>query len=352
MALAQDNSLTDLIKLIKGSSSSSSTKSNISKEGVDAMIQQILQSSQGLAAVSMGQKSSGMYNSTVNQQLTNDLTTRAAGEVAKLQAGTTTTQKTAPGVSGKDALTLMLAQGGKSLLGPSAKALAGKSGLDQLGNKLADALGLADSSGVPASIGTSAGLGEISLGDFAGLSVPDIATSASADILGSSLAESFGVGSGDVIASDIAASTAGDIGASAAADVGTEVATDALKDTATEGGAEAGAAAWVICTELHSQKLLETNLYLASALRALELSPQLMRGYHAWAIPVTKWMRKSPALSDILAPIAVARCKYLLGEFNLIGWATVALGEPMCSLIGAFIRTESTDKLENLYGRT
>lgn len=63
----------------------------ITKEGTDAVLRQILESTQGLAYVTSGQTNSGMYNSNVNTLLTNDLLSRTAGEVAKLSAPTVNT---------------------------------------------------------------------------------------------------------------------------------------------------------------------------------------------------------------------------------------------------------------------
>lgn len=64
----------------------------VSAEKAMALIQQMLGSTQGLAAIAQGEKSSGLYNSTVNQQLTNDLLARTAGEIAKLSSTKSTSQ--------------------------------------------------------------------------------------------------------------------------------------------------------------------------------------------------------------------------------------------------------------------
>lgn len=75
--------------------STTTTKSDITSEGMQAMLNSILSGTsgiQGLAQLSQGQKVAGLYNSTVNQQIVNDLLTRASGEVAQKSAGQTTTQ--------------------------------------------------------------------------------------------------------------------------------------------------------------------------------------------------------------------------------------------------------------------
>lgn len=71
--------------------STETTQTNLSMEGLDAVLRQILESNQGLASVASGQRRAGLYNSSANTLLTNDLITRAAGEVAKINAPQTRT---------------------------------------------------------------------------------------------------------------------------------------------------------------------------------------------------------------------------------------------------------------------
>lgn len=139
--------LLNLYSSARGSTSSSTSQSNISDAGVNQILQQILSGTNGLAAISSGQKSAGAYNSSTNQMLTNDLLSRTAGEVAKLKAGTTTTQTTPGKIGGKDLLTLAALAGGKSLLGPTISGLGKKFQLDDIGKNLADSLGVGASGG-------------------------------------------------------------------------------------------------------------------------------------------------------------------------------------------------------------
>lgn len=93
----------------------------------------------------------------------------------------------------------------------------------------------------------------------------------------------------------------------------------------------------VICTELHEQGKLSGDLYGHTKAFAHfdALSEDTIRGYHAWAIPVVGWMKKSPMLCSILTPIVQARYRMITtGEFNLIGAATIYIGQPICTLIG------------------
>lgn len=212
---ANSSSLDSLINLLgsfKGTSQTSSTQSNVSSEGVNAILQQILGSANGLASVAGGQKSAGLYNSSTNQLLTNDLITRTAGEVAKQQAGSTTTNKTSAKISGGDVLGILALSGAKNLLGPTVSGIAKKSGAGNLGQSLANSLGLGDStasdalSNVPAS---SIDPSEFNAMDF----VPSGITDALAD---------FG--------SNLATDTATDVASSVASDAATDVATDSGGD--------------------------------------------------------------------------------------------------------------------------
>lgn len=168
--LGQVNNILGLIKGLKGSTTTQTTSSNLTNEGAMGLINQVLQSTQGLASVAQGQKSAGMYNSTVNQQLINDLLTQTASKVASQQQGTTTTTKTSgildkgeAGTATKIIAALQAAHQAKGLLDPLAKALGSKYGiksLDDVGSKIADlVMGTGDAAGGVASVGGADNIG-------------------------------------------------------------------------------------------------------------------------------------------------------------------------------------------------
>ena len=358
-----------LVNLIAPKSSTQTTSSNISKEGMDALLQQILSGTQGLAAVASGQKSAGLYGSTTTQMLTNDLLTRATGELAKQKAGTTTTTKVAAPL-GKlgGALPFLMAGNalaktgiGKkatSMVGADANAiiesLTGASGVSAgsliAANATADPLGtLIASQGWTAPVAASgsavtsgaAGAGS-ALAGTSGALLADGTIAGAADVGGmlaaaNATADPLGAFIGSLGYDAAAATAAGagiaDAGLGAAAAAGEGV---GLGETLL------ALAAWVICTELHAQGKLSTKLYKASGERALTLSPEVMAGYHVWAIPFTKLLRKSDFLSRLIAPIAISRCEYLLGEKRIWGWLTVHVGERVCGWIGKRL-TRKTD---------
>lgn len=94
----------------------------------------------------------------------------------------------------------------------------------------------------------------------------------------------------------------------------------------------------VICTELHRQGLLSSDLYDHPKAREhfLALHPLVISGYHLWALPVVERMKSSPKLSANLLPVAKARYEMVTtGRFNLLGAVTIYLGQPLCYILGA-----------------
>jgi hypothetical protein len=89
-------SIADLYDLINGttktdSGSTKTTTEGISQDSMNAMLQSALSSTNGLAAISQGQRTAGGYGSATNQMLTNDLLTRTAGQIAAANKTATTT---------------------------------------------------------------------------------------------------------------------------------------------------------------------------------------------------------------------------------------------------------------------
>lgn len=245
MPLAQDsgsNSILQILNLFRppgGSTitdSGSTTTTSVDSNTVNTTIQQLLDGTSGLASLSQGEKSSGVYNSTTKQLLTNDLLSRAAGVASSLNKTVTTTpsvksvnpsSQLSPGSTIATGLAGSLAS---SLLGPTIKGLSKKLGTDDLGNKLAESI-----LGKPTST--------ISGGDVGAGNVGDIPTSSGAafDFQGgndgtnsfltsSGLSVPFAQATGPDLGS-VAESTVGDVAsdasdASAAVDTGSEAASE------------------------------------------------------------------------------------------------------------------------------
>ena len=142
------DSLTSLLKLFQTFSGSSGTQTTsggtttkqtiLSQDVLNAMLKSAMEGTggvQGLAQVAGGQRAAGMYDSTVNTQLTNDLMSRLATQTAVAGAPTVTTSpKTtvttaAPGVGMGGVGMIGGLSLAKNLLDPKSR----KSLLEQLG---------------------------------------------------------------------------------------------------------------------------------------------------------------------------------------------------------------------------
>lgn len=154
--LAGMSDLTSLVNLFKGSSSSQTTSMN--QAGMDAMLRNLLSGVQGLSAVSGGTKSMGGYNSTVQTQLTNDLMTRLAGQIA--QGTATTTKSTKAPLGGTDILNVGLGLLAQKALAPTLKEGSKKLGLDKIGESLRDSI-FGTSSAMPTGSLATGGFGDI-----------------------------------------------------------------------------------------------------------------------------------------------------------------------------------------------
>lgn len=143
-ALQNTNNATNTVNLLSGladiflgkssttSGGTTTQQTVLSQEAVTALINQMLSSNSGLAAVSSGQKTSGLYNSSTHSLLLNDLLSRVAGEVATKGAATVTSRT--PQTTKQEAQ-----------LNPITSALG--IGAGWLGNKVLDKIGLKKKAG-------------------------------------------------------------------------------------------------------------------------------------------------------------------------------------------------------------
>ena len=134
------------VKKSGGTTTSSSTKqTNISQSGLTALIQAMMEDpSTGLAKVASGAKAPGMYNSTTQQLMVNDLISRASNAAALASAPTTTTAtQTETPTTTTQKSSGMLGSGGSNMLLPllgagmlMKKDASGKSMFDTLSSSL------------------------------------------------------------------------------------------------------------------------------------------------------------------------------------------------------------------------
>jgi hypothetical protein len=106
VAATQESSVDGILKLLQGftGSNSNSTRTDtttpstqtqqtsLSQDTLNGLLKSAMESNQGLASVAVAQNSAGMYNSTTNTMLTNDLLARMTTDVAAKSAPTVTTK--------------------------------------------------------------------------------------------------------------------------------------------------------------------------------------------------------------------------------------------------------------------
>lgn len=100
----------------------------------------------------------------------------------------------------------------------------------------------------------------------------------------------------------------------------------------------------VICTHFFRKGEIDRSVWRADIeFTAKHLSPTTVRGYHYWAIPYVRLMRRSKLAEDIMRPLALARARelaYQMGSLesgSLFGKLVRMTLEPVCFLIGVFV---------------
>lgn len=108
----------------------------------------------------------------------------------------------------------------------------------------------------------------------------------------------------------------------------------------------------VICTHFMRKGLLEAELWRADMeFTRQQLPASMIRGYHLWAIPYVRLMRRSPLAEKIMHPLAQWRAEevaYRMGVREKGNWKGKLLrwiGEPACLLIGQFVPEQNWEAL-------
>jgi hypothetical protein len=101
----------------------------------------------------------------------------------------------------------------------------------------------------------------------------------------------------------------------------------------------------VICTHFYRRGKLDRDLWRADLEFTFEnLSETTIRGYHYWAIPYVRLMRRSPLAERVMYPLARARAEeiaYQAGrraKGSFAGKIVRLIGEPICYLIGSMAK--------------
>lgn len=100
----------------------------------------------------------------------------------------------------------------------------------------------------------------------------------------------------------------------------------------------------VICTHFVMQKRLSAELWKADIRFTARLSPATVRGYHFWAVPYVRLMRRHRWAEAVMLPLATWRAQEVAFQMgkrargSYLGKLVRLVGEPICWLVGQFAR--------------
>ena len=111
----------------------------------------------------------------------------------------------------------------------------------------------------------------------------------------------------------------------------------------------------VLCTELFRQKKISREVFKSDILVGKYYSrffPDVVIGYHLWAKPLTRAMRKSKLITFLVKPFVLAwalqmHAKLTHSKQNILGLVIVKIGIPLCSIIGKIKNARDTKKIVN-----
>ncbi|WED27122.1 hypothetical protein L3V77_02460 [Vibrio sp. DW001] len=108
----------------------------------------------------------------------------------------------------------------------------------------------------------------------------------------------------------------------------------------------------VICTHFYQRGMLDHDIWRADLeFTQKNLSQTTVRGYHYWAIPYVKLMRKNSTFEKIMYPIAKYRAielAYQMGvtqRGSITGKIIRLIFEPSCYIIGTFCTQKDWSRL-------
>ena len=112
------------------------------------------------------------------------------------------------------------------------------------------------------------------------------------------------------------------------------------------GGLVSKAAKSVICTELYNRGLMPWQIYRADQMFGEKCPEVIVRGYHWWAKPAVRWMKRSNFAVWLAVKIALPWAYHMAYEQGVIekdnkfGKFISKVGMPICAFIGACLSEE------------
>ena len=100
----------------------------------------------------------------------------------------------------------------------------------------------------------------------------------------------------------------------------------------------------VICTQLFSMGIMSANLYQGEGEHAKNIPNVIRRGYHFWAVPFVRGMRKNQLLFKLGKTLGLSWAQYAAHKANpdkfapnYLGTVINAIGTPICATLGLFV---------------
>lgn len=343
--------ITDLLseKKTKSKSSGGTTTQtsglDISAEGRNKMIEDALASNSGLAETTSGKNRAGLYNSSTNQLLVNDLLDRVSASVDRDTAKQTTTTVSSP-------TTQTQVTPARIGLGDAALGIGGAVAAKKLYDIFSDtgSAGTVLNAGTEAlssvlssSIGDTASLGLDfgGLGDAFGGGFPVVGTALK--LLSGDPEDALASGAGFLLGNALLPGVGGPLGSIISSVLPFD---DILSDV---GGLFSGlfGGGSVVCTELHRQGIMSKELYYNDIMFANKhMSDVVLTGYRYWGIPVVHMMRDSANVTTIAAFFAVNRAHYIASITGAVAYNPVravlgavinTIGVPACYILGTVL---------------
>lgn len=348
-ALDQLTSLASLLGTVQGRSQTSKTsggtttqQTNVSDQGVSELINQILSnSSNGVQSIGRSARNTGLYNSTSEDLLLQNLYATAANQAELARSPTTSTTSgttTTTNAAGTGIGTLAATVGGAALLN---SALNSDIGQNLIGSIFGGGLGTnkktTEADNTIGSIASSLDLSNVfNAAPTAGsqnISIPDTKMfnfGLDLDSGNSSGGVSYSGGSGSGGLMQLASTALSGL-------VGSSL------------GSSGGGS--VICTALMKRGLLDKELYNKGSQYLLTLPKETVLGYHSWALGVAEKISNGhKGWIKVCLPFATSRTKLLATSGKVtdhikhpLGTLTKFVGEPVCWVIGKYLLKSRTN---------
>lgn len=306
---------------------------DITAEGRNKMIEDALASNSGLAETSSGKNRAGLYNSSTNQLLVNDLLDRVSSSVDRDTAKQTTTTVASP--TSQTAVTPARVGVGDAALG-----IGGAVAAKKIYDIFSDGAGSVIEE-LPSFVPAFDGIGELAGAGGALGGMPFL--SMGLDLLSGEPEDALASGAGFLLGNALLPGIGGPIGSILS---GVLPIDDILGDVGGFFGDLFGGGS-VVCTELYKQGIMSRELYINDVMFAhASMSDVVLTGYRYWGIPVVRLMRTSPAVTAIAAFFAVNRAHYIASITGAVSYHPAravlgalinAIGVPACYVLGTLL---------------